>query len=66
MLSEKEKTYQLMLATLRECDELFENLWKAVDWGRSFDLDVAALNRVPDLVKRVIKQAGEVKDAACD
>jgi len=34
-----------LAAACRTADGLLSNLMKAVDWGRTFDLDVAALNQ---------------------
>lgn len=46
-----------MLRVLVEVDALFENLWKAVNWGLTYNLDIARLNAVPLEVKRVLVKA---------
>ena len=52
-----------LVEALREYDALIENLWKAVPWGSTCGLDMAALNRVPLRAKRLLatieKEAGE-------
>lgn len=46
-----------MLKALERADALIENLWKAVPWGQTADLDIAALNEVPGEIKRAIVAA---------
>lgn len=47
-----------LLAAAEAMDALMENLWQAVDWGKTFDLDVAALSEAPDRLKRAIAACG--------
>lgn len=44
-------------------DALIENLWKAVPWGRTFNLDVAALNNAPLALKAAIAKAQGIVSA---
>src|SRR5689334_1751172 len=50
-----------LLEACQAIDALMENLWKAIDWGKSFNLDVQKLNEAPLKIKRAIKKATEGK-----
>lgn len=47
-------TYHELVDLLKQVDGLIENLWQAVPWGSTCNLDVMALNEVPMAVKRAI------------
>lgn len=47
-----------LLAAAEAMDALMENLWQAVPWGKTFNLDVAALNTAPMRLKRAIAACG--------
>ena len=46
-----------MLAALEQMNALMENLFEVVDWGKTFRLDVVALNEAPLAMKRAIAKA---------
>lgn len=46
-----------VLTALKAADALIDNLWEAVPWGQTFDLDIAALNTVPPMIKATIAEA---------
>lgn len=46
-----------LLDALEAMDALVENLWKAVPWGQTHDLDIVALNEAPLKAKRAIVKA---------
>lgn len=46
-----------MLAALEQMNALMENLFEAVDWAKTFRLDVVALNEAPLAMKRAIAKA---------
>ena len=51
-----------LLAALIAMDDLVESLWPSVDWGKTFNLDIAALNSAPLKAKAAIAKAkGESK-----
>ena len=39
---------------LKRMDALVEGLWKCIPWGKTFDLDIAALNEAPLAAKRAL------------
>lgn len=46
-----------LLEALKAYNALMDNLWKAVPWGKTFGLDIAALNLVPMRAKAAIAKA---------
>lgn len=46
-----------LLAACKAIDSLMEMLWDAVDWGKTFNLDIATLNLVPMECKNAIAKA---------
>lgn len=46
-----------LLEALRKMDALMEMLWKAVPWGKTFNLDAAMLNEYPLAARRAIAKA---------
>jgi hypothetical protein len=46
-----------LLAACKRADECMTNLMKAVPWGKTFDLDIAALNETLCMLPRAIKKA---------
>lgn len=46
-----------VLKALKAADALIDNLWEAVPWGQTFNLDIAALNTVPPMIKQAIADA---------
>lgn len=46
-----------LLEALKEMDALVESLWDSVAWGKTFNLDVSALNLAPSKAKAAIAKA---------
>jgi len=46
-----------LLEAAQEVDALIENLFNAVPWGKTFGLDIKALNEAPTKLKRAIARA---------
>lgn len=47
------------LEALEAMDDLVEKLWKAVPWGKTFDVPLQELNEAPPRAKRAIVRARE-------
>lgn len=43
-----------LVGALRAMDGLMDNLWQAVPWAKTFNLDAAALNTAPQMAKAVL------------
>ena len=48
-----------LLAAAKEMRTLMDNLWKSVNWGTTFDLDIGRLNTAPSGLERAIARAEE-------
>jgi hypothetical protein len=46
-----------LLAALQQMDALVESLWPSIPWGKTFNLNVQALNEAPIAAKRAIAKA---------
>jgi len=46
-----------LLAACEAADALIDNLFKAVPWGKTFNLDIQALNEVPIQIQRAVAKA---------
>ena len=44
-----------LLEAATSMDALMDNLWKAVNWGQTSNLDIELLNTAPDNLKRIIR-----------
>lgn len=53
----KAKDLSALLSAAKEMDALMDNLWKAVQWGKTFNLDLARLNTAPQALKAAIASA---------
>jgi hypothetical protein len=48
-----------ILAACELTDALIENLWKAVEWGQTSNLNIDLLNRAPNQLKWAIQKLKE-------
>lgn len=64
MTSKEEIAVRALLFAVEEIQKLTDNLWEAVPWGKTFNLDVARLNTAPGNLEKVVREVTRLLETA--
>lgn len=62
--NEKLEMFDDLVESLAAMDDLMDKLWKAVPWGKTFNLPIEELNEVPTRAKCLLNRARQGKGSS--